>query len=175
MTDTENSAMYQWVIIVISKQAAAASAGRIKKPEITTTASSDHGRWRSKAIAAAIAIGNLMREQCLHWGTDHFPVIVLQPVTLALLTLLEDLESQGNLSVFATLCIVIQAVSKRFHVARGVIHLAHKTVKQKQVMLPPEVERLLDVDQADISSDLVPQVDDIGIDFLLAKWVDLEI
>ena len=150
-----------------------ASAGQ--ENEIAVPSPSDHGFWRSVAITAAIAIGNLMREHCLHWGTDRFPVIVLQPIALALLTLLEDLMSDSNLSVFATLCIVTRSVATRFRVARGILSLASKMAKHRRVMLPLEVEQLLKVDQADVPSELRgPQVDDIGVDYLLAKWVDLE-
>src|SRR5689334_18510797 len=104
-------------MIVLSKEAAAAEAGRLDRPVIMETLQSrTTGIWQSIAISSAVAISNIMRLQCQNWGIDHFPVIVMQPMSLALFTLLEDLNSHEIRSAFTSLCLAMHAASRRFRV-----------------------------------------------------------
>ena len=164
-------------MIVLSKEAAAAEAGRLDRPVIMKTPqSSNQGMWRSIAISSALAITNLMRSQCRNWGIDHFPVILMQPTSLALFTLLEDLESHDNRSAFTSLCFAVHAAARRFRVGKGILQLVQNMERERSIQLPSEVEQLFAEKYADQrSAQHAGHTAGIDVDYLLGKWNDLNL
>jgi hypothetical protein len=118
-----------------------------------------------------------MESLCVDWGIDHFPVIIMQPVALALLTLLEDLGPEPNSSAFISMCVTLRAASRRFRVARGVLLMARDMAERNGVALPRETEHLLRVRAMETKTkqNSMLESENIGLDYLLEKWVDLEL
>jgi hypothetical protein len=111
------------------------------------------------------------------WGADHFPVIIIQPATIAAFVLLEDLDNRpASQRAFYKLCLVLRAASRRFGVTRNVLRLLYRTAKEKHITLPNNCPDLL----ADFSTTMdvdygANGLDDLGLDYLLEKWQDLEL
>jgi len=162
----------------MSKQTAALEANTDNPSLITTPESSQKDRWKEICISEAIRVSDLLEFLRQSWGADHFPVIIIQAATVAAFVLLEDLESRpDSQTAFHNLCIVIRAASRRFSVNRGVLRLLDSTAKEKCVTLPPESAELL----ADFNNTTQlngvhsTRVDNLGLDYLLEKWDDLDL
>jgi hypothetical protein len=115
-----------------------------------------------------------------NWGADHFPVIVIQPATIAAFALLEDLESFPECrAAFYNLCIVLRAASLRFRVNKGVLRLLDATAERRGIALPEGCAELL-ADFISSTTDLGEEkvwkvIDQLGLDYLLEKWQDLDL
>jgi hypothetical protein len=83
----------------MTKQTAALDAGKSDNPTlIYTPHSSKHDHWKDVCNFAAIRISELLELLRQSWGADHFPVIIIQPATIAAFALLEDLEQRTGKS-----------------------------------------------------------------------------
>jgi len=143
-----SSAMNNWIILVLAKQAAAADAGQPTKPTITTTPSSTNtSYWQQVSVSMAVSIGHLMDMIVSKWGVENFPVIIVYPISLALLTLLEHVEHEGRRRAFVSMCIVLRAASRRFRVAKGILKLVRDTAIDRGVTLPRETEQLFQLER----------------------------
>ncbi|EXJ58886.1 hypothetical protein A1O7_06316 [Cladophialophora yegresii CBS 114405] len=170
-------ALHSWVIITMSKQTASLE-GDTEKPSLLTTAESpEKERWKDICIAESIRISGLLEMMRQIWGADHFPVIIIQPATIAAFTLLEDLETRhDSQQAFYKLCIILRAASRRFRVCRGVLRLLDKTSKDNNISLPSGCADLLaETNNAMQLDGESTRVDDLGLDYLLEKWDDLDL
>ena len=165
--------------MTFSKQNAALDAGESDRPTLVSTPhSSQYERWKDVCITAAKRICDLLELIRLNWGADHFPVMVMQPATIASFALLEELEDRPESQEgFYKLCIALRAAGRRFRVSRGVMRLLDKTAKEQHLTLPDGCAQLLrefntamDVDQGTAAIN-----DDIGLEYLLEKWDDLDL
>ena len=163
----------------MTKQTAALDAGKADNPGlIYTPQSPKHDRWKEVSISAALRISELLELIRQSWGADHFPVIIIQPATIAAFTLLEVLETRpDSQEAFYKLCIILKAASRRFRVNRGVLRLLEKTAKEKAIRLPLGCDQLLaDFNNAmDLDGSVSATAEDIGLDYLLEKWDDLDL
>jgi hypothetical protein len=161
------------------KQTSALDAGISNRPTLVhTPESSERGRWKEVATAASIRISELLEMIRQIWGADHFPVIIIQPATIAAFALFEDLEQRrDSQEAFYKLCIILRAASRRFRVNRGVLRLIEKTAKEKRISLPDGCDQLLaDFNTAmDLDGSVSATTEDIGLDYLLEKWDDLDL
>lgn len=154
------------------KEAAAAEADHPRQSNIMGT----EGIWQARSIEAARAIGNLMLRMYREWGTDHFPVIITQPVSLALFALLDQLHDEENIHAFSGLCHTARAASRRFVVFKGILRLVQVTAYDQNIALPKRVERLLVADEiSERTEETVGQTGDISVDYLLGKWDDFDL
>ncbi|OCT51910.1 hypothetical protein CLCR_08118 [Cladophialophora carrionii] len=170
-------ALNSWVIVTMSKQTASLE-GHTEKPSLLSTPESpEKERWKDICIAESIRISELLEMMRQKWGADHFPVIIIQPATIAAFALLEDLESRpDSQQAFYTLCIILRAASRRFRVCKGVLRLLEKTSKESNLTLPDGCGDLLAETTNAMQLDDVPtRVDDLGLDYLLEKWDDLDL
>jgi len=167
--------MHQWAILIMAKQAAAVDAGTPNHPSIIETApSKDIRRYDAAAVSAATTVAHLMERQRLDWGVDHFPVIVIQPITLSAFALLDDLQCQESRSALISLCITIRAVSRRFKVAKGVLRALQTTAEEKKIRLPEETAQLFHEYERESPSGRADDTGDVGLAYLLEKWDDLD-
>ena len=174
------SALHSWVIITSAKQTAALEGDTDKPSLAVTPPSSQKDRWKEICIDEAIRISELLEMMRQHWGADHFPVITIQPATIAAFALLEDVENRPETgAAFYKLCLVLRAASRRFRVNRGVLRLLDKTAKQNGVTLPDGcADLLVDVDPNAMELDqrsATGVIDQLGLDYLLEKWEDLDL
>ncbi|OQV08125.1 Fungal Zn2-Cys6 binuclear cluster domain-containing protein [Cladophialophora immunda] len=172
-------ALHSWVNVTISKQTAALDAGHSSRPSLAETPqSSAQSHWMEVCIAASKNISNLLEQIRLNWGADHFPVIIMQPATIAAFTLLEQLNDRPeSQEAFFKLCVILRAASRRFRVSRGVLRLLRHKVKENGVVLSDECYRLLaDYDtRMDVDQKVRATMDNIGLEYLLEKWDDLDL
>ena len=77
------SALHSWVIITTSKQTAALEGGTDHPALVSTPQSSERTRWKDVCRREAIRISELLEMMRQKWGADHFPVIIIQPATIA--------------------------------------------------------------------------------------------
>ncbi|EXJ81929.1 hypothetical protein A1O1_07996 [Capronia coronata CBS 617.96] len=171
-------ALHRWVIVMMAKQLAALEAGELKKPSLVQTPQKDEpSPWKEISISSCIEIGEMLEQIRLNWGADHFPVIIMQPIATAVFPLLEGLSDRpDSQDALFKLCITVRAASRRFRVGKGVLLLLHHTAKQNNVVLPEDCQQVL----ADFSARMDFQrsnsgSSEIGMEYLLEKWEDLEL
>ncbi|KAK5100450.1 hypothetical protein LTS08_005199 [Lithohypha guttulata] len=164
-------ALHYWVMLSMCKEVAAAEAGHASQSKIMSTG----GIWHARALNAARAIGNLMLRMYREWGHDHFPVIITQPVSLALFALLDHLHEQASLTAFVSLCYTMHAAARRYMVGKGVMRLLQQTAWDRGIQLPSEVMHLFythSIQQPHAYPGAPPE---ISVDYLLGKWDDFNI
>ncbi|KAH0843186.1 hypothetical protein FOPE_07848 [Fonsecaea pedrosoi] len=168
-----------WVNLTISKQTAALDAGVSNRPSLARTPkSSVRSHWIEICMSAAKNISNLLEQMRLNWGADHFPVIIMQPATIGAFTLLEELNDRPeSQDAFFKLCLNLRAASRRFRVSRGVLRLLRRKAKENGIILSDECNHLLgDSDtNMDVDKNMSMNIDNIGLEYLLEKWDDLDL
>ncbi|OAP54352.1 hypothetical protein AYL99_11453 [Fonsecaea erecta] len=172
-------ALHRWLNVTIAKQTAALDADIVSRPSLAQTPQSAEQRhWIEVCISASKMISKLLEQTRMNWGADHFPVIIMQPATIAAFTLLEELNDRPeSQEAFYTLCVNLRAVSRRFRVSRGVLRLLHHKVKEKGIVLSEECHQLL-ADyhtRMDLDQNMAANIDNIGLEYLLEKWDDLDL
>ena len=176
-----DSALHQWIMLILSKQIAAANAGRPNQPTIADTPHSPESEyWQARCVNSAIEISNILARHRVEWGNDHFPVIIMRPVSLAPLALLEGLaERPESQDALVELCITIFAASRRFAVGRGVLGAIQSTAEHAGIQLPAQCRQLIDTMTRAANADkLTTQptpLPSTGLQWLLEKWDDLEL
>jgi hypothetical protein len=170
-----SSTLYSWVIITLAKQTVALEANPDKPALMSTPHTFEAQSWKRTCRSEAIRISELLEGMRQTWGADHFPVIIMQPATIAAFTLLEDLDNRPESQrAFYKLCIVLRAASRRFRVNRGILRLLERTAKEKYITLPEGCSELLAdfTTTMEVDDDAI-RFDDLGLDYLLEKWDDL--
>lgn len=174
--------MHNWVILILTKQAAAATAAAPSKPlAMSTPESSVTSYWRQVSISAAITIGNLMELLITKWGVENFPVILLHPISLALFCLFEDSGHDDQRRAFVSMCVALRAASRRFRVGKGILKLVKGTAEDKGVTLPKETDALFRFERRSQSESTTSDkweeapMGGVGMNYLLEKWDDLDL
>ncbi|OAP58481.1 hypothetical protein AYL99_07571 [Fonsecaea erecta] len=169
--------LHSWVIITMGKQTAALEGGTDKPSLVSTPPSFESDRWKHVCRTEAVRISEHLDRMRQSWGADHFPVIIIQPATVAAFVLLEDLDRPDCQAAFYKLCIVLRAACRRFRVCKGVLRLLAKTANETGVAVSGGCAELLaDVDYSNMMElDGVMRIDDLGLDYLLEKWDDLDL
>ncbi|KAK5949259.1 hypothetical protein OHC33_009800 [Knufia fluminis] len=176
------SAIYNWTVLIQAKQVAAAKGGEANKPTITTTwSSSSTDYWQQISVTASVTIGNLMGLLISRWGVENFPVILMHPVSSALLVLLEGVEHESQREAFVNMCVALRAASRRFRVGKGIMKLVKDKAVEMGVTLPRETEQLFHFERRGRSESTgngqweeTPK-GGIGMHYLLEKWQDLDL
>ncbi|KAK5405208.1 hypothetical protein LTR06_008903 [Exophiala xenobiotica] len=135
-------------------------------------------RMYDRAMPYVIALHELLELMRHTWGADHFPVIMIQPATIAAFALVEDVErSPRSGEAFYKICLILRAASRRFRVNKGVLRLLDHTVKDRHIALPNGCQELLADFNTGMELDDVAttRTDDPGLDYLLEKWDDLDL
>ncbi|KAK5196685.1 hypothetical protein LTR96_004313 [Exophiala xenobiotica] len=170
-------ALHNWVVVMMSKQLAAVESGNRLHPSlIRTQLSGQRPEWRETAISGSIQIADLFEQIRLEWGTDHFPVIIMQPVAIAIFPLLEGLsERPRSQEAFFKLCLTIRAASRRFSVGKGLLLAVQQAAQERNIELPENCRDFFaDLPSGNGSKDK-SDLADKGLDYLLDKWEDLDL
>ncbi|GKZ24284.1 hypothetical protein AbraIFM66951_011192 [Aspergillus brasiliensis] len=99
-------------------------------------------RAREMCFSSARNIAHLMRIHRSCWGLDRMPVSIIQCITEALFTLLDDLEEPNNREAFITLSIAAKAFSRRWESSRTILGTLRTTAQAKRLALPSETDSL---------------------------------
>ena len=117
----------------------------------------------------AINIGQLLDQIRTNWTADHFPVIIMQPLAIAVFPLLEVLHERNEpQEALYNMILVARAASRRFRVAKGILTLLQQTAIQMEIQLPEHCQQLLSEDHDMDGSQP-------GVAYLLEKWDDLDL
>lgn len=127
-------------------------------------------RWTSIAYGASVRISELLMTHSWHWGVNHFPVILLQPISLALFVLLGDLNDPTHARAFSHLCFWVHSVSVRLRVAEGILAVVERKARELGVTVPQEAREYFANRQTESSDQ--PEAD---IEYLVGKWVEFDI
>lgn len=170
--------------------------GFLKKPSEDNKEATEDSARRAQGfcVSAALLTADLMNVYRSAWGLDRFPPSLMQWATVAIFTLLEQLDSPRNRDAFIQLCIVLRALSRRFVLAKGMLRLIQLTARNSQVSLPDETEGLFadfeakaweskDRERfssnypnffASVNSEAGKQNEEIELDKFLARWDALD-
>lgn len=111
-----------------------------------------------------------------YWGSEYFPAIASQFISVALFSLLEELESEDGRSAFVSLCFTMHMVSKTQASGRGVLQLLYRTAKDCGIQIPGEAVRFFEGDT--VVQEMLQQRDpnaSIDLEYMLGKWKDLDL
>ena len=98
------------------------------------------GRVKELRINSAQAIGTLLARFRLLWPMNCVPPTALQYCTVAMFTLLENLDKEQNKQAFMEAFIVLRALARQWQLGKGIIRLIQLTCKKKEVTLPEEAQ-----------------------------------
>lgn len=117
-----------------------------------------------------------MSQHRRNWGAQRLPTVVLQPVSLALLTLLDDLDHSENQSPFVNLCYIMQVLSTQYRSGNGVLSLVRQTIAERSIAIPAEASRFL-AEETSGRRRSRPQSEgsEVNIEHLLGKWKDFNL
>ncbi|KAK6371230.1 hypothetical protein LTS17_008961 [Exophiala oligosperma] len=170
-------ALHNWVMVMMAKQIAAVECGHQGRPAlIRTQPDGERPKWKQMSITSSIRIAELFEHIRLKWGTDHFPVIIMQPLAIAVFPLLEGLhETPEAPKAFFNLCLTIRAASRRFPVGYGLLLAVEQTAERRGIRLPENCRDFFsDLSAVSVSRN-TSDLTDKGLDYLLDKWEDLDL
>jgi hypothetical protein len=94
-------------------------------------------------ISSALAVCDLINTFRAKWRRlEHVPLEYMQPLTVCLFTLLEDLHSPSSRRAFIDVSVVARSMARRFQLARGMLRLVQLTARQQNIELPEEIRQV---------------------------------
>ncbi|ODM17538.1 hypothetical protein SI65_07213 [Aspergillus cristatus] len=115
--------------------------GFIQNP-LTFDKSSPAHRARELRLSSAHELHKLLDIQRTRWPMEYIPLPSSQFSTVALFTLLEDLDIPSSASAFADTAISLFSIAKRLQLAKGMSRLVQGTAPQKKLRLAPEIRSI---------------------------------
>ncbi|KAJ6145391.1 hypothetical protein N7470_009286 [Penicillium chermesinum] len=76
------------------------------------------------------------------WGSNNVPPVNVHWVTVAMFTLLSELDEKENSDAFVSLCVAAKSNANLWALGKGTLRLVQVTAKQMEVTLPPETDAL---------------------------------
>ncbi|KIW16228.1 hypothetical protein PV08_06279 [Exophiala spinifera] len=170
-------ALHNWVMVMMAKQIAAVESGNHSRPLLIRTRSpGEQPKWKEISLTCSIRIAELLEQIRVQWGADHFPVIIMHPVAIAVFPLLESLhETPEAPRAFFNLCLTIRAASRRFPVGKGLLLAVKQLADRRGIQLPENCRACFSDLSAVSASQNTSDLTDKGLDYLLDKWVDLDL
>jgi hypothetical protein len=104
--------------------------------EENDTATKD--RIKRLRMSSAYHIGALLNLHRSQWPVERMPMAFMQYSTLALFTLLDDLEDEQNQTSFVENLIALRALARRWQMAKGMLRLVQLTAIKHDAPLPKE-------------------------------------
>lgn len=126
--------------------------------------------WTTAAYETSIRISELLMTHSWLWGVQHFPVILIRPISLSLFILLGDLSDVANARAFTNLCFWTYSVSTRLRSAEGILDQLSSKVAELGIEIPQEAREYLTPRQAKR-----PESPEIDVEYLLGKWDDFDL
>lgn len=112
--------------------------GFIQNPSKIDKSSPAH-HARELRLSSAHELRKLLDIERTKWPIEYMPMVSSQHSTIALFTLLEDLDNPSSASAFADTAISLFSVAKRFQLAKGMFRLVQGIALQKKIGLAPEI------------------------------------
>ncbi|KAJ5298495.1 uncharacterized protein N7443_006615 [Penicillium atrosanguineum] len=112
------------------------------QPSLKQSESAAKDRIKILRLATARAISAILNQFRSLWPLEYVPMNSMQYATVALFTLLEDLEDQQNKKVFGDILTALRALSRRWQLAKGMLRLVQLTAIKEEVNLPNEAQIL---------------------------------
>ncbi|PYH63985.1 uncharacterized protein BO88DRAFT_429994 [Aspergillus vadensis CBS 113365] len=97
---------------------------------------------RELSLSSARRMVALLRVYRDKWGIDRMASSTIQWYSISIFTLMESPDSTENRNAFIELCIITQAFSRRFPLAKGILRKIQLSVNQTQMALPEETDSL---------------------------------
>ncbi|KAJ5805842.1 uncharacterized protein N7503_003444 [Penicillium pulvis] len=107
-------------------------------------------RIKTLKLDAAYNIGTLINLFRLEWPAECVPGTAMQYCSVAMFTLLENLDDAQNKQVFVECFIVLRALARRWQLAKGILRLIQLTAMKMEAALPTEMENLFKDFEADL-------------------------
>ncbi|RAL14755.1 Zn(II)2Cys6 transcription factor [Aspergillus homomorphus CBS 101889] len=151
---------------------------------------------RRLCVDSALAIVRLLRIHRARWGVDYISPTTIHWVSMALFTLLEQLDNPEHKTSFTELCVFARALSRKWTLMKGIMRMLQVSAQKNSVMLPPDTHALFTEFEEEMweSKDrerfrsLYPNpnslsktagdrtlLDDAELDSFLEKWDTLEV
>ena len=115
--------------------------GFIQNPSTIDKSSPAH-RARELRLSSAHELRKLLDIERTKWPIEYMPMVSSQHSTIALSTLLEDLDNPSSASAFADTAISLFSTAKRLQLAKGMFRLVQGTALQKKIRLSPEIRNI---------------------------------
>lgn len=95
-------------------------------------------RIKSLRMSSAHQIGTILNRLRSHWPIECIPMASMQYATIALFTLLDDMEDEQNKIIFVDLLMTLRALARRWPLAKGMLRLVQLTAIRQGIPLPRE-------------------------------------
>lgn len=99
-------------------------------------------RIKALRFSTAHHIGAVLNEFRSRWPVDYVPGTAMQYTSVAMFTLLENLEDDQGKQAFIESFIVLRALARRWRLARGILRLIQLTTMNMDAVLPMETQIL---------------------------------
>ena len=151
-------------------------------------------RARQLCVSSALEVARLVEVLRCTWGLDRILIVMTQCITVAIFTLMEDLEPAQHRAAFTELCVAARAFSRRWVLGNGMMILYQATAQQMGITLPSETaaifkdfeEGFRKADGRQTFSSAYPSFGasvkgehtgprDVMLDDMLEKWDHLEV
>lgn len=99
-------------------------------------------RIKALRFSTAHRIGAVLNEFRSRWPVDCVPGTAMQYTSVAMFTLLENLEDDQGKQAFIESFIVLRALARRWRLARGILRLIQLTTMKMDAVLPVEAQIL---------------------------------
>lgn len=109
-----------------------------------------NSRIKALKLDAAHNIGTLINRFRLEWPVECVPGTAMQYCSVAMFTLLENLEDSQNKQAFVECFIVLRALARRWQLAKGILRLIQLTAMKMEATLPTETQVLFKDFEADL-------------------------
>lgn len=90
-------------------------------------------RIKSIRMSAAHSIGTILNRLRSNWPIECIPMATMQYATIALFTLLDDMDDERNKSIFVEILITLRALARRWQFAKGMLRLVQLTAIKQEV------------------------------------------
>ncbi|GLA18851.1 hypothetical protein AnigIFM62618_006506 [Aspergillus niger] len=148
---------------------------------------------KKACVDSALAIVNLLHIHRTRWGPDHISPTTIHWVSMALFTMVEDLDNSEHRNAFTKLCVTARAFSQKWTLMKGILRMLQVSAQKYGLTLPPEaralfadLQKMWDEGLRDQFRSLYPNpislsetggdrtLDEAELDSFLKKWDRLE-
>lgn len=112
-------------------------------PIIKESESTTKHRIRCLRISSARHIGTILNQFRSLWPVECMPMAAMQYATIALFTLVENLDDVQNQKAFTDTVITLRAFARRWQFAKGLLRLVQLTTLKQETLLPSDTVAIL--------------------------------
>lgn len=113
------------------------------QPGLDESQSSEKERIQGIRLSSAHGISAVLNKFRSLWPVEFMPMNSMQYATMALFTLLDNLDHEPEKRAFTDILISLRALARRWQLAKGMLRLVQMTAVKQEVTLHSEAEVLL--------------------------------